>query len=74
MKKVDTQTIAALLDKVAREKGTTAEHVRQEMEALIDAAENGDERMKAQIASIMGHDEKPTLEELIVALAGKYKA
>mgnify|MGYP003623757927 CR=1 FL=1 len=74
MGNIDTQAIAALLDTVAQEKGTTSEHVRQEMGALLDAAENGDSEMKAQVAAIMGHDRKPTLEELIVALAAKQKA
>lgn len=73
MKNVDAQTIATILDKVAQEKGTTAEQVRQEMEALIDAAENGDTGMKEQIVTIMGHDGKPTFEELVLALAKKYK-
>lgn len=73
MKYGETQTISLLLNKVAREKGTTANHVRQEMEKLLGAARDGDRGMRAQLAIIMGHNEIPTLEELIVALAAKAK-
>lgn len=68
MGNIDTQAIAALLDTVAQEKGTTSEQVRLEMGAMLDATENGDSDVKALVATVMGHDRIPTLEELIMAL------
>lgn len=69
MKKVSDEVVNALLNEVSAAHDADPEHVRGEIEALIDAAMEGDAEKRATMAAMVGHEGRPTVEELLVALS-----
>lgn len=59
-----------IVEKIARENGTTPEHVRQEMQRAIDRAWEQNGGMPGSVwAGMTFRGERPTPEELIPQLA-----
>lgn len=67
------EDVNTMLVRIALDKGTTVAHVRREMEAAIDAAMRGDEATRANMTALIGHDDRPTLRELLSSIASATK-